>query len=438
MATSLPERPAWASRLQVEREKRRWNKNEMARHLLNEAGCDASMVASLARSIRDWEKGKHYPRDWAAVYAQVFNLHEDDLFSKKRASHEDDEMERRRLLQALAALGVASPPVFDSLQTIRDSVGLSLGRDERLDVEMWEETVSEHGYGYRLTPPQQMLGEVAADLVAVKQAMSRAGDHSRMFGSWCRVTGGLSLLMAKTLCNLEQSRQARQWWATALNAAELSGDPDLGSWIKAEQLIHGLYDQRPAPVLLRHADAALNYYGDSAYRGVAGISATRAQILATLGRSAEATAELRRCAEVFERLPDSVTSTRQGRTIESWGAERLSYSQAWVHAYLGNRDRLDEAVNHTHEALDPSDPNPRFRAQLALLQAAGYTRSGDVNEGIRHAQAVYQSYPAEQRTVMVTRLANGVLEAVPTTEWRTHAVADYRELLAASGRRAIT
>ncbi|MER7212993.1 hypothetical protein [Streptosporangium sp. NPDC000239] len=424
--------------MQSEREKRRWNKSEMARRLITKAGHDPSTVNSLARSIRDWEKGKHYPRDWAAVYAQVFNLHEDVLFSKKRASHEDGEMERRRLLQALAALGVASPPVFDSLQTIRDSVGLSLGRDERLDVEMWEETVSEHGYGYRLTPPQQMLGELAADLVAVKQAMSRAGEHSRMFRSWCRVTGGLSLLMAKTLCNLEQSRQARQWWATALNAAELSGDPDLSSWIKAEQLIHGLYDQRPAPVLLRHADAALNEHGDSAYRGVTGISAARAQVLATLGRSAEAAAEIRRCGEIFERLPDSVTNTRQGRTIESWGVERLNYTQAWVHSYLGNRGRLDEAVSHTHEALDPSDPNPRFRAQLALLQAAGYARSGDVTEGIRHAQAVYQAYPAEQRTIMVTRLAHGVLEAVPTAEWRTHAVADYRELVGASGRKAIT
>ncbi|MFF0579068.1 hypothetical protein [Streptosporangium saharense] len=420
--------------MQVEREKRRWNKNEMARHLLKEAGCDASMVASLARSIRDWEKGKHYPRDWAAVYAQVFDLPEDDLFSKKRASHEDDEMERRRLLQALATLGVASPPVFDSLQTIRDSVGLSLGRDERLDVEMWEEAVSEHGYGYLVTPPQQLLGEVAADLVAVKQAMSRAGDHSRLFRSWCRVTGGLSLLMAKTLCNLEQSRQARQWWATALNAAELSGDPDLGLWIKAEQLIHGIYDQRPAPVLLRHADAALNGYTDSSYRGVVGISSARAQLLATLGRSAEATAELHRCGEVFERLPGAVTGNVQ--TVEGWGAERLGYTTAWVYAHLGDRDRLDHAVSQTQQILEQSDA--RFRVQLALLQAVGYVRFGDVTEGVRHAQAAYQAYPAEQRTTMVTRLANEVLEAVPVGEQGAHAVADYRELLAASGRRAIT
>ncbi|MFD0884713.1 hypothetical protein ACFQ08_09140 [Streptosporangium algeriense] len=406
----------------------------MARRLLTEAGQDASMVASLARSIRDWEKGKHYPRDWAAVYAQVFNLHEDVLFSKKRASHEDDEMERRRLLQALAALGVASPPVFDSLQTIRDSVGLSLGRDERLDVEMWEEAVSEHGYGYLLTPPQQMLGEVAADLVAVKQAMSRVGDGSRMFRSWCRVTGGLSLLMAKTLCNLEQSRQARQWWATASDAAELSGDPDLGLWIKAEQLIHGLYDQRPTPVLLRHADAALSRYGGSAYRGVAGISATRAQVLATVGMVAEATAELHRCGEVFERLPGSVTDNVQ--SIEGWGAERLGYTTAWVYAHLGDRDRLDHAVSQTQQILE--HPDTRFRVQLALLQAMGHVRSGDVVEGVRYAQAVYQNHPAEQRTTMVTRLANEVFEAVPVAEQAIHAVADYRELVGASGRKAIT
>ncbi|MEV8637222.1 hypothetical protein AB0395_36825 [Streptosporangium sp. NPDC051023] len=346
-------------------------------------------------------------------------------------------MERRRLLQTLATLGITSSPVFDSLHTIRDSVGQSLGRDERLDVEMWEETVSEYGYSYRLTPPQQLLQEVAADLVAVRQAMSRTGSRDRLFRSWCRVTGGLSLIMAKTLCNLGQSRQARPWWATALDAAELSGDPNLSTWIRGEQLIHGLYDRRPTPVLLRQADAALSGYADSAYRGVPEISAARAQVLVNHGMPAEAVAELHRCGEVFEKLPGSVTGNT--RSIEGWGAARLGYTQAWVYAYLGDRDRLDQAVSQTHEALDPSDPSRRFRVQLALLQAMGHVRSGDVTEGVRHAQAVYETYPAEQRTTMVTRLADEVLEAVPVAERGGSSVADYRELLASPvGRRAIT
>ncbi|GAA3076012.1 hypothetical protein GCM10010485_12020 [Streptosporangium carneum] len=437
MAVSFQECPAWASRLRSEREKRGWSKNEMARHLLEEAGCDTSMVASLSRSIRDWEKGKHYPRDWAVTYARVFGLDEDVLFSKKKALPEDDEMERRRLLQTLATLGVTSSPIFDSLHTIRESVGQSLGRDERLDVEMWEEAVSEYGYSYQLTPPQQLLQEVAADLVAVRQAMSRAGSRDRLFRSWCRVTGGLSLLMAKTLCNLGQSRQARPWWATALNAAELSGDHHLSTWIRGEQLIHGLYDRRPTPVLLRHADAALSEYADSAYRGVPGISAARAQVLVMHGMPAEALAELRRCGEAFERLPGSVTGNT--RSIEGWGAERLSYTQAWVYAYLGDRDRLDQAVSQTHKTLDPSDPSPRFRTQLALLQATGHVRSGDVTEGVRHAQAAYAACPAEQRATMVTRLADEVLEAVPAAERRSPSVTGYRELLASPvNRRAIT
>ncbi|MEV7008786.1 hypothetical protein [Streptosporangium sp. NPDC051022] len=367
----------------------------------------------------------------------MFDLDEDVLFSKKKASHEDDEMERRRLLQTLATLGITSSPIFDSLQTIRDSVGQSLGRDERLDVEMWEETVAEYGYSYLLTPPQQLLREVAADLVAVKQAMSRTGSRDRLFRPWCRVTGGLSFLMAKTLCNLGQSRQARPWWATALDAAELSGDPNLSMWIRGEQLIHGLYDRRPTPVLLRHADAALDGYASSAYRGIVDISGVRAQLLALHGRPAEAAAELHRCGEIFEKLPGSVAG--DVHSIEGWGADRLGYTQAWVYAYLGDRDQLDQAVSQTHRALGQSDPRPRFRVQLALLQAIGYVRSGDVTEGVRHAQAVYEAYPVEHRTTMVTRLADDVLEAVPAAERRGSSVAGYRELLASPvDRRAIT
>ncbi|GHH66736.1 hypothetical protein GCM10017673_12770 [Streptosporangium violaceochromogenes] len=116
----------------------------------------------------------------------------------------------------------------------------------------------------------------------------------------------------------------------------------------------------------------------------------------------------------------------------------MGYTQAWVHAYLGDRDRLDEAMSQVHRFMDQIDSRDRFRVQLTLLQAMGHVRSGDVTEGVRHAQAAYEAHPAEQRSTMVTRLADEVLEAVPAAEKGHATVTGYRELLASpGGHRAI-
>jgi hypothetical protein len=77
------ERPAWAVRLQAEREARGWNKREMARQLHKAAGNQHAPVDSLSRQIRGWEAGNHFPRDWAAAYATAFGMEEADVFGPR-------------------------------------------------------------------------------------------------------------------------------------------------------------------------------------------------------------------------------------------------------------------------------------------------------------------------------------------------------------------
>ncbi|MFA1538050.1 helix-turn-helix domain-containing protein [Actinomadura monticuli] len=75
-------RPEWAKRLQAERVARSWSQATMAKQLWAAAGVTPTptQVKSLARQIRGYENGKR-PREWAAPYAQVFGLPEDDLFA---------------------------------------------------------------------------------------------------------------------------------------------------------------------------------------------------------------------------------------------------------------------------------------------------------------------------------------------------------------------
>ncbi|RAY13597.1 hypothetical protein DPM19_18130 [Actinomadura craniellae] len=72
-------RPAWAARLQTEREDRRWSKAELGRRLRAETGSHRALE-SLTSQIRAWERGDHFPRDYVDTLAAVFGLDPDDLF----------------------------------------------------------------------------------------------------------------------------------------------------------------------------------------------------------------------------------------------------------------------------------------------------------------------------------------------------------------------
>jgi tetratricopeptide (TPR) repeat protein len=80
------ERPLWAVRLQAERETRQWSKAEMGRRLRRAISAEHTPLNSLTRQIRDWENGKHFPRDWRTAYATAFEMDETELFGPRSAA----------------------------------------------------------------------------------------------------------------------------------------------------------------------------------------------------------------------------------------------------------------------------------------------------------------------------------------------------------------
>jgi hypothetical protein len=72
------ERPEWAIRLAQERAMRGWSQKEMAARL-RAAATPAEHARlpspeSLRRYIRDYEAGRHFPRDYAGLYCRVFGI----------------------------------------------------------------------------------------------------------------------------------------------------------------------------------------------------------------------------------------------------------------------------------------------------------------------------------------------------------------------------
>jgi transcriptional regulator with XRE-family HTH domain len=434
------ERPPWAERLRAEREARTWTQVKMAIKLHEAAGQNYPPLKSLERQVRGWEAGDHYPDpEWRGAYSIAFGLSEAKLFGSSISSgggvsreEEEEDVERRRMLQALAALGVASvSPVAEAVQIIRGYVEKNLGRDPSSQMDEWEQTVSDHGYGYLSIPPAQLVGELAADLVSVHSFTPRIREGHPQYSRWCRVTGGLAWLMAKTLCNLGHIQESRTWWRTAQHAADASGDVDLSLWVSGERMIRGLYEQRPAAVLLRQAAEAAARQRKHPCGGLAHVRTLQAQVFALVGRADDAVQELGRAEAVFAQLPAEVTS--DAGSTWCWGEDRLRYTEAWVHAHLGDTAQLDAATNRALELLEYTDP--RSATQIKLVQAFGHVRAGDVTEGVRLASSTYEAWPAEQRTTIVGRLAGEVWNAVPVAQRRDPSVAAYRELVASSSSR---
>lgn len=352
-------------------------------------------------------------------------------------------MERRRLLQALAALGVASSPALDALRDIQESVEGAVagpGRDGHL--EEWEGVLEEYGYSYPQKTAEELVLSLASDLVAVQQIMARLPRDAPHRSSWCRVTAGLSALLAKTLSNLGQTRAARTWWRTAQRAAANSGDNDLCLWVGGEWLIHGLYEKRPTPLLIKEAGDLLARFPSSPCRGLVKVYAVRAQLLASEHRETaaiedEAISALRRCTEAFGDLPDSMTGSV--RSIASWGEDRLRYTEAYVYAHLGKTTEAERAVTRTHELLPACSPPWRVHVQAGLLRALAHVRAGDVSAGIALAHAEYERCWPDRRTTMITSIAGQVLASVPSSSITAPAVEEYRESLAPTAqRKAIT
>lgn len=432
------ERPPWAKRLRAEREGRKWTQVKMASKLHEAAKTNYPPLKSLERQVRGWEAGDHYPEtEWRRTYCIAFGLSEAELFggdisrdSGVGGEEDEDDVERRRVLQALATLGVAAAsPVADALNTIQGYVEKGLDRGIAEQMEEWDQIVTEYGYSYLASPPDQLISDLAADLVSVQALKSHLPVDNAQRAQWFRVNAGLSLLMAKTLANLGDTRPARTWWRTAQHAADSSGDTDLRMWIAGEQLIRGLYERRPAPILLRQADAAAGSSNGRACAGLALIQTMRAQLLSVV-RPGDAVDELQRLEDTFAKLPSADTSDIASDFC--FGEDRIRYATAWVYAQMGQSGPLDVAADRAVQLLEAVDQR-RSVTQIKLLQAAGHVRSGDVAEGVAHATSTYEQCPPDQRTVLVTRLAGGVWDAIPVERRKESAAESYHELLALSG-----
>src|SRR5262249_5606847 len=144
------------------------------------------------------------------------------------------------------------------------------------------------------------LTNIAQDLGELRTLTNQRLPTAQRRGL-CHATARMAGLLATTLVNLNDHRQARAWFQTGLRAAEQSEEPALRAWILVRQSVSALYWGDPQAALQLSTQAA------QITRRVPCVAATwapavQARALARIGNAEGTRAALRQAESAFKTL----------------------------------------------------------------------------------------------------------------------------------------
>ncbi|MGI5165194.1 hypothetical protein ACQEU3_12625 [Spirillospora sp. CA-253888] len=422
------------ARLRNEREARGWSKPRMARELLRAIGAqpERRRVASLVRQILDWERGQHFPRDWATAYATAFESTEGDLFGHLRipggsvdeeipGQEADEDVKRRELLQTFA-LGAAVGPLA-SLEDLRTGLGRALGPPDLAD---WERTAWEYGHRYWTGVTGRLAPELALELAELRESLERDLPGPLRHGLR-RVASQLSALLAEDLCDLGEYRAAWRWWRTSRQAADASGDRDLAVWVRAREGMRSLLGGRHEQVTASLTREALDLAGGRPSIGLARALTNRAHMAAEHDDGRGVLAALYAIEEVAASLPDA--ATRDQIPAWSWPESTTWAIQASTLARVGDTARADEAIDRAL-ALYPAEL-AHARTQTSLYRSLSLVQAREVEEGLGHAlDTLAPALESGQRTTLIDHQVQRIVKVLPARARALPAARELRALVA--------
>src|SRR6266516_1998078 len=350
-------------------------------------------------------------------------------------------LNRRDLLKnglTLAGVGLADAPLqFVSSPSVSDGEGARRAvehvlapRVGALDVNEWERTAHAYGYEVGTVAPYRLLPNLLAEFGELSDLLDKQPADSapqRLTG----VAGQLAALTAMTFVSLGQPQTARRWWRTARRAADRAGDGPLVAFVRGRQAVMALYGGYSPAQVLTLADEAVAV--GSPCTGVVSGLAARAQALAIVGNAEGALEALAELVAMFDHLPEA-TRTECASQF-GWSEQKLRHTESYVHTHLGVTRKAAKAQQQALALYPPA--NYRGPAQVHLHRAACLIMDGHVSEGVRYATAVVAALPAEyQSDGLVQGSARAALAVVPSEDRALAPVAEYRDLLASTGKAA--
>ena len=326
-------------------------------------------------------------------------------------------------------LGVSSLPLLlsESVRGLREQLNESLGATSVADatVAHWSAIADEYGRAYRAAAPVPFLVTLAQDLGELRTLTDRRLPTAQR-RALCHSTARMAGLLATTLVNLNEYREARSWFHTAQLAAQESEDIPIQGWVLVRHAVSALYWGDPAGALERSTEA-LRLTQQIPCVATAWAPAVQARALALHGAVDLVRQRLGQAQAAFERL-------------ESLAHEQdaYGYTSAQLHFYRSNALSGIGATAEAYEAqalalaaypegayLDP--------ALVRLDQARCRLHDGETEEAASLAKRILIELPREHQSPIVLQGIQQLRRTIPVPQQSLAAVQELEATMLAIG-----
>jgi transcriptional regulator with XRE-family HTH domain len=355
-----------------------WSQGRLAAHL-----CELSGRATMTREeVSRWETGKRRPRPfWLRHLATALQVPMDAL--------EPDDVHRRSFLTNVAATAIAPVVASDLLRH-----GFSAALRTSPTVDDWQERLVTYGRDYMSTGAEEIQKRLAADLVVLQQQLEKPGMWD--------VASRLATLYAKTFPGSDGAKAAN-WYYTAAETADRSGDTSARVWVRGRAAIALGYEGASLSTADQLADQALALSSKpslgrlNALMGKAHAAATRGDRRGALTLLAEGWRTFEQVAS-----PDSEASDY---AVPEW---RMNVFASLLLARLGDEKGAVQAQDTARRLLPPT--LPRFATHLEMHRGLMLARAGDQSGGVDYARNALNALPPEKHSLTL-RLLMAEIEA---------------------------
>ncbi|MFA1551055.1 XRE family transcriptional regulator [Actinomadura chokoriensis] len=308
-------------------------------------------------------------------------------------------MKRRAALQLIAALGAGATVPPGALEEIL--AGIDRAVDRPVDVDEWESAVREYGFLINRQPVGSLINDLTADIIGIGALLKR--DNAQRT-DLLRISAGLSALLAIEFGDIGNRRGARLTWGTARRAADASGDRDLKVWVRAREAEEAFWFGLSPQEIGARTTEAIRISGGIPNSGLPRAYAVRASLAAERGDEATSRTTMHELSDVFEGLPDSVTSDP---ATFGWNEARFRWNEAYVYTLLGG-PRARQAVDGALALYPPGTLGPV--ANLRVIDGMGMIAGREVDMGLDHTLAALQELPLSPAR---RRMTGQILRTLP-------------------------
>ncbi|MEU8349494.1 hypothetical protein [Streptomyces sp. NPDC048845] len=303
----------------------------------------------------------------------------------------------------------------DPLEAIRHTVDRTLASASVTSgqLDLMEERLLLHRQQYIVSPPQQMLTELAADLGEVQLLAAERQPASAQL-RLSEMTAILSTLVADALMKLGRLRQAGAWYATARTAADDSGRPDLRARVRVQAAMLPYY-YGPLENAVRLAHEARLLTQNRPTETAAFAAAAEARARARIGDAAGAEAAMSMAQNLFARTRHPASGIRHPSSgDDAWAfPERrllLYLSGTLTSMALPRRAREKQQQAHTLYLTRPGTIDPTL---LRLDEAICLVHERHMDDACQLARCTHMGVPPEHRTRILEARARNVIETAP-------------------------